>query len=211
MRNQYADYITYRKKRYVLIDCELGKSIIQSAEFRTKNAKPDDDPCCIKGYIAQYQIIDGILYGRKFVGGYHYYEGCEEDMKELRKVKLPTRTRMNYTGSIVIGYDKNNSKYIDGERKIDYINRLYRLEHANMIADYLYYPLVKELYFENGVVIEEKLVDVKAAIKEWSEIEIEDAGYCTEDWGKNVYNKRQIAKKYLKYKYGNNYKWTYGR
>ncbi|MBD5159857.1 MAG: hypothetical protein HDT23_06420 [Ruminococcus sp.] len=58
MTKQCCDYIWYNNEKFVLIDCEKDKDIINSADFGLKNFSAMT--CCYRGYTAEY-FIDGEL------------------------------------------------------------------------------------------------------------------------------------------------------
>lgn len=91
MTIQICDFVNFKNNRYVLIDCEKGKSVIDSAEFDLEWKICDTS--CHRGYTAEYFVEDNVLYGIKTVDAYY----GEDDGENSEK------TRMSYTGSVVIG------------------------------------------------------------------------------------------------------------
>ena len=163
MTIQVCDFVNYKNSRYVLIDCEKEKSVIDSAELDLKGKICDTS--CHRGYTAEYFIEDNILYGIKTVGTYSDEEKSSE------------RTRMFYTGSIVIG---------DGS-------------FGDFLECCLGCSEAYELYFENGVLTE--VNDLSEMLSAWKGQDKAD------DCLKQLEAERTFLKKYLKYEYGQNYKW----
>ena len=163
MTIQVCDFVNFKNSRYVLFDCEKGKSVIDSADFDLKGKISSTD--CHRGYTAEYFIEDNVLYGIKTVDMYSDEEKCSE------------KTRMSYTGSMVIG---------DGS-------------FGDFLESCLGCSEAYELYFENGALAE--VNDLSEMLAVWKEQDKPD------DCLKQLEFERAFLKKYLKYEYGQNYKW----
>lgn len=163
MTIQVCDFVNFKNSRYVLFDCEKGKSVIDTAEFGLKGRIYSTD--CHRGYTAEYFIEDNFLYGVKMVDMYYDEEKHSEKM------------RMSYTGSMIIG---------DGS-------------FGDSLECCLGCSEAYELYFENGVLAEAN--DLSEMLTAWKKQDKSD------DCLKQLEAERSFLKKYLKYEYGQNYKW----
>lgn len=183
MTVQASDYVFYKNKRFVLIDVEEGKqlinyvkpSILQRLNEIFNETKISS---CWRGYTAQYFINGNILYGIR-----------EEIIaSRLKRIKSPLR-QVRYTGSIIIAF-KNDD----------------HLKFSDFIDCYLDYDEAYELFFLNGRLREAHKLD--KAIKEYN-VDSKKI-ICDEDSDfKKIHNVRDnVARKHLKYKYDKkNYKW----
>ena len=88
MTMQMNDYVFYNGKRYNLVDLEVRKSLVNTADFKIENNICDTD--CFRGYFAEYFIEGNFIFGIK-----HNYDKKSEKMN------------MMYTGSMIIAYTKN--------------------------------------------------------------------------------------------------------
>ena len=101
MTVQIPDSMYFGEMEFVLIDTEEGKQIIEFAEFKM----PEHDPmlgvintACWRGYVAEYHVIDDMLYG----------------IKDLGHVRSPI-TKIPFTGSCIIARGDNiwNTDFIE--------------------------------------------------------------------------------------------------
>ena len=75
MSGQEPDYFYYKDKKYVLIDVEKGKQIIDHGVFNIPESDLETCSGCWRGYIANYYIDGKFLYGTK--QNYHTFYGEE--------------------------------------------------------------------------------------------------------------------------------------
>jgi len=130
MTIQMADFMYLGKKRYILIDVEAGRQIIDCADF-TMPAMPAhseivDLTACCRRYTAEYYVLRKVLYGERS----HLIFTEDENFLHITS----QRTFINYTGSCIIAYG--------GGRFSDHIDT------------YLDYDEALELYFEQGILKE---------------------------------------------------------
>ena len=102
MSVQAADYVYLDNKKYVLIDIEAGKQIIDCATFDMPEDSGEIDiiTACWRGYTAVYHIEEDMLYGVKAQGfGRRYFKS--------------EKTFIPYTGSCIIAFGEFwNSDFI---------------------------------------------------------------------------------------------------
>ena len=181
MSIQSDDFVYINDKKYVLIDIEIGKQIIDSAYF----IMPEHEYVlitntgCWRGYTAEYYIIDNILHGIK-------------DMNFSQKgTKIKSQlTMMPYTGSCIIaGINEGKARHI-----------------SDFIETYITFDEAYELYFDTGVLKEQ--LSLSSAVMEYKDIcETDDyKNNMQPDERRQLMVK--IARKPLKYKYDSvTYKW----
>ncbi len=195
MSEQASDIFWYNDKKFYLIDCEKGKSLIASADF---NLYCDiSSSGCWRGYTAEYRLLGKTLFGVKSVRKYIYADFSDpfkdpfedpdiEDFKVTSNEKL-----MKYTGSVVIAANNRKKKWH---------------ENTDFLSCYLNFDKAYELYFVDGELTEVR--DLYRAIIDWRLIEAYNAVFERKE---SLYRKYYIdgfAKKYLKYEYEfNSYKW----
>ena len=148
MTKQCSDYMWYNNEKFVLIDCEKDKDIINSADFGLKNFS--GMTCCYRGYTAEYFIENNFLYGKKTA---EYYTEITDSGIKLNFRTSP-KMRMNYTGSAIIAIN-DKSKYI----------------MSDFFDCFLFFDRAYELYFIDGELCE--LTDLSPAIQEYKELEDE--------------------------------------
>ena len=189
MTIQMNDHVRYKGKRYVLVDTEL--SLIDSADFEV--AQPNGYwTACWRGYLAEYEVTDNVLYGVKTVKTLNREKNTIDDLSSKC-------LRMNYTGSILIGRTDDETDFI-----------------ADYFDSYLDTDEAYELHFVNGVL--DKEISLKAALDEWERIVTQLKKEIDEKINKGMYKdkyegwtdidakQRDFAKENLKYSYCN-YKW----
>ncbi len=184
MTIQMNDYLWYKGEKFVLIDWEKGKSIIDSANFELKGFICCTD--CHRGYLAEYFIDENnMLFGEKSTERYIK----NEDGSFKTEFETSQRLHMNYTGSAVIAIYNNG-----------------RMGHSDFLSCYLDYDRAFELYFVDGKLAE--ITDLASAIKEWQDLKkIKDLDQKI--YGKKYYEycmkkpdyQDEFAQKYLKYQY----------
>ena len=184
MTIQMNDYLWYKGEKFVLIDWEKGKSIIDSANFELKGLICCTD--CHRGYLAEYFIDENnMLFGEKSTERYIK----NEDGSFKTEFETSQRLHMNYTGSAVIAIYNNG-----------------RMGHSDFLSCYLDYDRAFELYFVDGKLAE--ITDLASAIKEWQDLKkIKDLDQKI--YGKKYYEycmkkpdyQDEFAQKYLKYQY----------
>lgn len=126
MTVQSSDYVYLNGRKYVLIDVEKDKQLIDSADFKVPEIESVViSTGCRRNYTANYFVENGELYGIKSVQMYGNADFISEKIK------------MNYTGSIIIAYESE------------------KLNISDFLDCYLDYEEAYELYFENGVIKEE--------------------------------------------------------
>ena len=145
MTMQCSDHIWYNNEKFVLIDCEKGKDIINSADFGLKNFS--SMTCCYRGYIAEYFIEGNFLYGKKTVED---YETTDSGIK--LNFRTSPKMRMNYTGSAIIAINDSEKYY-----------------GTDFFDCFLFFDRAYELYFIDGELCE--LTDLSPAIKEYKALE----------------------------------------
>lgn len=180
MTMQANDSFMFKRKKFVLIDVENGKQIIDSADFCMQEHKPVLCTSCRRGYVAEYVVKQGKLYGTKY----------EQDAI-THKEKGSDTMLMNYTGSCVIA----RMARPDGWVNADFLSGYTRCDEAY------------ELHFTNGVLDEEiDLAPVIAKTKELVEADVrqEDIEATFARWEQIG----DIARTGLKYEYDvKSYKW----
>ncbi len=189
MTIQMSDHVTYKDKRYVLVDTE--SYLIGSADFDVTPAE-GINTACWRGYTAEYEIVDNVLYGIKSVMTFNREKNKPE-------ISSSSRLKMNYTGSILIARTNNDESFI-----------------ADFLESYLCTDEAYELHFDNGVLNEE--ISLKEVLDEWEEIEAQIEMEIKEKISKGIYKEKyegwddinskqcEFAKDKLKYNYCN-YKW----
>lgn len=184
MTIQMNDYLWYKGEKFVLIDWEKGKSIIDSANFELKGFICCTD--CRRGYLAEYFIDENnMLFGEKSTERYIK----NEDGSFNTEFETSPKLQMNYTGSAVIAIYNNG-----------------RMGHSDFLSCYLDYDRAFELYFIDGELVE--ITDLAPAIKEWQDFEkskesepkkYNKKGY---EYNREIFDcKDEITKKYLQYRY----------
>ncbi|MDE6672173.1 MAG: hypothetical protein K2K16_08235 [Ruminococcus sp.] len=180
MTKQCCDYMWYKNEKFVLIDCEKDKDIINSADFGLKNFSAMT--CCYRGYTAEYFIEDNFLYGKKTVEDYTEITDSSININ----FKVSPKMKMNYTGSAIIAIN-DSEKYCG----------------ADFFENFLFFDRAYELYFIDGELCE--LTDLSPAIQEYKELK--DSLIHTKNYYEILFEKsREIAVKHLQYEYGINYK-----
>jgi len=135
----------YNNEKYVLIDCEKGKDIVNSGDFNIEGRVCETD--CIRGYIAEYFIEEFFLYGKKTTE--QYFQNQEGKLES--KWVISEKTKLSYTGSAVIAISETN-RYLP----------------LMSVSDYLYYDRAFELYFVDGELCE--ATDLSESIKYWKKV-----------------------------------------
>ena len=182
MTMQSCDYMWYKNEKFVLIDCEKEKNIINSADFGLKNFYTMT--CCYRGYTAEYFIEDNFLYGQKKVA----YYSEKTDSGITIDFKISPKIKINYTGSAIIAIN-DDSKYI----------------MSDFFDTFLFFDRAYELYFIDGELCE--ITDLSPAIQEYKTLTV--SLKHSSNYYEILHKKREeIAVKYLQYEYGN-YKWRF--
>lgn len=179
MTVQINDNLWYNGEKFVLIDCEKGKNIIDCANFEMEKTNIHCT-ACRRGYFAEYFIGENnILYGRKLI--------YRLTRKKIRLMVSP-KLKINYTGSAVIAINKNG------------------LGFSELLSFYLDYDRAFGLYFVGGELVE--VTNLAPAIKEWQDFkktkDLEQETYSEKCYkyymGKPGYQD-EFAQKHLKYRY----------
>jgi len=128
MSGQEPDYFYYKDKKYVLIDVEKGKQIIDHGVFNIPESDLETCSGCWRGYIANYYIDGKFLYGTK--QNYHTFYGEE----------ISDKVPIYYTGSCIIAYGSNGngSDFLESYLKYTRAYELYftngKLDEENELA-----------------------------------------------------------------------------
>ncbi len=182
MTIQACDYVWYKGEKFVLIDCEKNKDMIDSANFDLKNQFMWT--ACYRGYTAEYFIEEDVLFGIKSVSRLIRTDSKKNPIRIETEQTL--KLKLNYNGSIVIA--SNNDE---------------RLLFLDFLDSYLDCEQAFEMYFIDGCLME--VNDLLKAIKEWKEIEKSMKSENIDF--RDIYNaKRVFAEKHLEYEYGCSYK-----
>lgn len=183
MTKQSCDYMWYKNEKFILIDCEKEKDIINSADFGLKNFYAMT--CCYRGYTAEYFIENNLLYGQKKVA--YYLEKTDSGIKI--DFKISPKIKMNYTGSAIIAINNDDNKYI----------------MSDFFDTFLFFDRAYELYFIDGELLE--ITSLSPAIQEYTAFK--NSLKHTQNYYEILWKKREeIAVKYLQYEHGN-YKWSF--
>ncbi|MBE5952321.1 MAG: hypothetical protein E7260_12200 [Lachnospiraceae bacterium] len=183
MTVQVSDSVKYKRKKYVLIDVEKGKQIIDCADFKMPEHLPCYNTSCWRGYTAEYVIRKDKLYGTR-------YEWDDEQRKEIESETL----FLNFTGSCVIARTTKNNTWLNS----DFLECYVRFDEAY------------ELHFTDGVL--DEVLDLHKAITEAKEF-IESETYKDESTEPQVRANclEEIAYMNLKYDYDyRTYRWRNG-
>lgn len=140
MTMQSSDYMWYKNEKFILIDCEKEKDIINSADFGLKNYYAMR--YCYRGYTAEYFIEDNFLYGQKKVEDYTE----KTDSGRTIDFKISPKIKMNYTGSAIIAINNDDNKII----------------MSDFFENFLFFDRAYELYFIDGELCE--ITDLSPAI-----------------------------------------------
>jgi len=183
MTMQASDSFVYKRKKYVLIDVEKGKQIIDCADFQMPEHVMSICTACWRGYTAQYTVKGNKLYGVR-------YEWDAEKRKDVKSDSM----LMNYTGSCVIARTTQKNAWINS----DFLECYVRFDEAY------------ELHFTDGVL--DEVLDLAQAITEAKEF-MESEIYKSEATEPHVRGRclEEIAFMNLKYEYDyRTYKWRNG-
>lgn len=178
MTVQVNDDVTYKDKKYILIDVEKNKQIIVCANFIMPKKKSFVvNSGCWRGYKASYYIINQKLYGIRY----------ESDFKnQISSEKLA----MNYTGSCIIAGGNENLFLI-----------------SDFLECYLDFDEAYELHFTNGLLDEEINLDNAITTFRKIESSIIYQSAQTTPY-ERASIRESFARKYLKYAYDlHSYKW----
>lgn len=97
MTMQVPDIFIYEDRRYLLIDIEKDKVLINPLDYQIKEEVHSFSTACWRGYVAEYSIIDNRIYLTKF---------NDEEMK----------VKLDLTGGVIIGLEEEgyqNSDFIE--------------------------------------------------------------------------------------------------
>lgn len=100
MTVQASDDFIYNRKKYVLIDVEKDKQIVDCAEFIMPEHSFSICSACWRGYVAKYEIVKGKLYGTR-----------KEWDWEMQKNLQSKRMFMNYSGSCIIARETRGESW----------------------------------------------------------------------------------------------------
>jgi hypothetical protein len=132
MTFQASDHLYLGNKKYLLIDVEDGKQLIDLAVFDMPEHNDQIviiSTDCWRGYTANYYVTRNVLYGVK------NEETYSDDLKRDRKIRSP-RKMIPFTGGCIIGRgDPFNEDFLES---------------------YLDCDEAYELSFENGVLKEKR-------------------------------------------------------
>ena len=201
MTVQEAEYMHIDRKKYVLIDIERRKQIIDCAVF-VMPEPPEGysnemlSTSCKRGYTADYFVENDILYGVKKEEIY-FIDDTNYQM-ENKENKSP-KTMIPFTGSCIIAYGGGwNSDFLEA---------------------YLHYDEALELYFEQGLLKEKhslnSAIEKARAFRESDEYRKMTENFRTGDRSVALKIKESTIERFtrepLKYEYGERtYKWRYG-
>lgn len=183
MTVQVSDSVKYKRKKFVLIDVEKGKQLIDCADFRIPEHMPCFNTSCWRGYTAEYAIKGNKLYGTRF-------EWDADKHKDLKSETL----FLPFTGSCVIARTGKNNSWINS----DFLECYVRFDEAY------------ELHFTDGIL--DEVLDLAKAITEAKEF-IDSDIYNEESTELYAKRKclEEIAFMNLKYEYDyRTYRWRYG-
>ena len=141
MTVQVSDSVKYKRKKFVLIDVEKGKQLIDCADFKMPEHIPCFNTSCWRGYTAEYVIRKDKLYGTR-------YEWDDEQRKEIESETL----FLNFTGSCVIARTKENNAWMN----------------SDFLECYVYFDEAYELHFTDGIL--DEVLDLHKAITEAKEV-----------------------------------------
>lgn len=180
MTIQANDDFIYNHKKYVLIDVEKDKQIINCAEFIMPEHSLSMCSACWRGYIVKYELVKGKLYGTR----------KEWDWKKHKNIQSK-RVFMNYSGSCIIARETRGEIW----------------HISDFLECYLDYSEALELHFTDGVL--DEVLDLAEAIGEVEELRKKvdlsenDGKQYVASWYLG-----DIARKHLKYQYDiRSYKW----
>lgn len=181
MTRQMRDTVCYRGKKYILIDVEQGKQLIDCANFimPEKNGYVNSS-ACHRGYTATYEIEADGLYGIR------HEQDCDGVLSSEKMF-------FDFTGSIIMAmiYVKAKKWYVN----------------SDYLESYLEHDEAWEVHFTHGKL--DGFMDLYAAIKEYEELkktkEYEEMVKSKRrkvkeefDFGKK---REEIARKYLRFQY----------
>lgn len=180
MTVQASDSFLYKGKKYVLIDVEKGKQIIDCADFQMPEHAFSMCSACWRGYTADYTIKRNKLYAVRY----------EWDVNKHKDVKS-SQMFMKFTGSCVIARTKQKNTWMNSDFLECYVN----------------FDEAYELHFTDGEL--DEVLDLAKAITEAKEFMESDIYLheATEPQARRM-PLEQIAIMNLKYEYDyRTYKW----
>lgn len=183
MTVQASDSFIYRKKKYVLIDVEKGKQIIDCADFQMPEHPLSICSACWRGYTAQYTVKKDKLFCVR-------YEWDADKHKDVSSSQM----FMKFTGSCVIARTNQMNAWMN----------------SDFLECYLRFDEAYELHFTDGVL--DEVLDLAKAITEAKEF-MESDMYKDEATEPQVRRMtlEEIALMNLKYEYDyRTYKWRNG-
>lgn len=136
MTVQMSDSFIYKRKKYVLVDVEENKQLIDCAEFQLSENPFALCSACWRGYTAEYRVTKGKLYGER-------YEWDNEKHEDIVSESL----FLNYTGSCVVARTVNKNRWLN----------------SDFLECYLNFDEALELHFTNGIL--DEVHDLAEAIK----------------------------------------------
>ena len=102
MTVQASDSFIFKRKKYVLIDVEIGKQIIDCADFHMPEHNPSFCTACWRGYTADYKVRGDKLFGIRFEWDSILHKDVKSDMQ-----------MMNYTGSCSIARTEEKNSWLN--------------------------------------------------------------------------------------------------
>lgn len=180
MTVQVSDCFTYKRKKYVLIDVEKGKQIIDCADFNMPELEPCFNTGCWRGYTAEYKVRGNKLYGVRY----------EWDSVKRRDVESDSMF-MNFTGSCIIARTTDRNSWLNSDFLECYVN----------------FDEALELHFTDGML--DEVLDLAQAITKAKEFKTSEI-YLNEATEPSVRGREleEIARTHLKYTYDyRTYKW----
>ena len=180
MTVQASDSFIFKRKKYVLIDVEIGKQIIDCADFHMPEHNPSCCPACWRGYTADYKVRGDKLFGIRFEWDSILHKDVKSDMQ-----------MMNFTGSCIIARTEGKNSWLNSDFLECYVN----------------FDEAYELHFTEGTL--DEVLDLGEAIVKAKEFKASEI-YLSETTEPYVRGQHleEIARMHLKYKYDyRTYRW----
>ena len=180
MTVQASDSFIFKRKKYVLIDVEIGKQIIDCADFHMPEHNPSFCTACWRGYTADYKVRGDKLYGIRYEWDSKLHKDVKSDMQ-----------MMNFTGSCIIARTEGKNSWLNSDFLECYVN----------------FDEAYELHFTEGIL--DEVLDLGEAILKAKEFKSSDI-YLNETTEPYVRGQHleEIARMHLKYKYDyRTYRW----
>lgn len=126
MTVQASDSFIFKRKKYVLIDVEIGKQIIDCADFHMPEHTPSFCTACWRGYTADYKVRGDRLYGIRYEWDSILHKDVKSDMQ-----------MMYFTGSCIIARTEGKNSWLNSDFLECYVNfdEAYELHFTEGILD----------------------------------------------------------------------------